>query len=215
MNGSRGTSGGSASLVEREPAGNRNPRRALILIAISVLLVLLGIVGVFYDGSYFWVDRLFQHPFLFGCVAAYLCGVGLVQLLNKRWLKILVGLVSLTVVGAWLFVGIFWVAMVGTHTVETEDAPGDDYEAVVTKGADWIDTVWYVSIRQNNGLLSREWQVGCLSDDLGADTFKGLAWDGPNRLLVTTLGQTITVPIDPRTGKPQDSIMPLAGSGIC
>jgi hypothetical protein len=69
--------------------GTRRERRAVALIGLSFLLVLMGTVGVLYDGSLLWLNRL-EHPFLFGCLATAAFGVGIRQLLSTHWLRTLV-----------------------------------------------------------------------------------------------------------------------------
>lgn len=61
----------------------------------------MGSLGVFYPGNLVWVGRFLEHRFVFGCLAAYLGGVGLMRLLSKRWLKFLVGFASLLVALVW------------------------------------------------------------------------------------------------------------------
>lgn len=201
--------------VESWVSGMPPKRRGLALIATSVLLVALGTVGVLYTGNLVWINRL-EHPFVFGCIAAATFGAGLLQLITKRWVRVLVGLISGLGVIGWLCIGVLWLMFAGTWTVASADAPGDsDYQAVVREGSDLIDTVWYISIQQTRGPLSREWYVGCLSNDLEEDSFEDVSWRSPSRLLVRTAGQTITVPVDPETGKPQSRIIPMAARGSC
>lgn len=103
----------------------------------------------------------------------------------------------------WGFVGLYFLGPLLPNEVGRVPAPpGTDYEAVLVEGADWIDTVWYVSIRQTRGLLSREWELGCITDDDPAHAFKSLTWDGRRTLVVTTQSESARITVNPRTGHP-------------
>jgi len=203
--------GGASAPSNADTSGDemRRPRRASALVAAAFMLVGLGTVGVLYDGTLVWLNRL-EHPFLFGCVAAGAFGVGVCQLLPTGWLRVLVAVACIAVAGAWGLLGIFVVSVFGMSIlpVAAADAPGDrEYKAVVHEQPDWIDTVWYVSIRQTRGPLSREWPAGCISNDPTADpSIEHVTWQSPRRLLVTTRNAGITIFVDPRTGKPESPI---------
>lgn len=115
-------------------------RRGLLLIVLAELLVLMGTIGLLYEGNLVWVNRL-EHPFVLGCIAAGVFGVGVLQFITKRWQRLLVGFISGCVVVGWFLIGLFWLMLVGTWPVGHADAPGDAYQAVVVEGNDWIDTV--------------------------------------------------------------------------
>lgn len=201
--------------VESRVRGIPPKRRGLALIAVSVLLVALGTIGVLYDGNLVWINRL-EHPFIFGCIAAAAFGAGLVQFIPWPWLRILIGLTSGLVVLAWAMVANFVYVWGGIRwPVATTDAPGDhDYQAVVYQQPDVIDTLWTVSIQQTRGLLSRQWHAGCISSDVTGDGFiQYVQWRSPRHLLVVTDNSGIFISVDPRTGKPQSPIPITARAG--
>jgi hypothetical protein len=76
-------------------------------------------------------------------------------------------------------------------------------EAVERDGADVIDPTWRVSIRQNSGLLARDWKVGCFSGDTGQYNFDHVERDGRSTLVVTILRGSTTVVVNPATGRPR------------
>ena len=203
-------SGVSATGDDPHSDDTRRRRWPLVLIALAFGLVLLGSVGVLYDGNLVWLNRL-EHPFLFGCVAAVAFGVGVCELIATHWLRVLVAAVTTMVAGAWLLIGLTWVSITGASLLPaaTASAPGDhEYKAVVYKGQDVLGETWYgVSIQQTHGLLSREWLAGCLSNgESRPASLYQVRWQSPSRLRVTldwAYGSSITVSVDPRTGQPE------------
>ncbi len=202
----------SASGDDTPRDGTRRERRAVALIGLAFLLVLMGTVGVLYDGNLVWLNRL-AHPFLFGCIATAAFGVGIRELLATHWLRVLVAAASIIVGGGWFLIGLMWVSVAGGRSFipdATADAPGDhEYKAVVHEGHSWLGETYYgVSIRQTRGLLSREWPAGCIRNDpSGHTTLHRVRWISPSRLRVTVgwEGFGTTIPVDPRTGRPKPS----------
>jgi hypothetical protein len=190
----------------------KRERHAVALIGLAFLLVLMGTIGVLYDGNLLWLNRL-AHPFLFGCLATAAFGAGLCQLLSTPWLRNLVTTAGIIVFGGWFLIGLMLVSVDGGRSLipaATADAPGDhEYKAVVHKEQSWIGEPYYdVSIRQTRGLLSREWPAGCISGESlygGTLAIHQVRWQSPTRLRVTLgwEGYGITIRVDPRTGKPK------------
>jgi hypothetical protein len=124
--------------------------------------------------------------------------------------RTLVAAGSVIVGGWWFLTGAPWAMATSTSLipVATTDAPGDrKYKAVVHQGRGWFgETLYYVSIRQTRGLLSRQWPASCITND-GTDgaSLHQVRWQSPTRLGVTVgwEGYGITIPVDPRTGKPK------------
>lgn len=127
----------SASGDDTPRDGTRRERRAVAQIGLSFLLVLMGTVGVLYDGNLLWLNRL-AHPFLFGCLATAAFGVGLNQLLSTHWLRTLIATVSIIVGGGWFLIGMVAASVAGDRSLIPDaiaHAPGDhEYKAVVYKG---------------------------------------------------------------------------------
>lgn len=208
----------AAQQLDSDTAGVQSRRRrALTLLAGSGVLVVMGTLGVLYSGSFVWVDWLLEHPFVYGCFAVLLFGKGLLQLVSARWLKIVIGTATLSVVTGWLLIAAGWWWLTGPPwPVATAEAPGDsDYEAVVHERYGFLETIWVVSVRQTRGPLSREWAAGCITDEV-SEEFKDVSWSGPGTLLVSTGDYDIVVAVDPTSGKPQDTIAPLGENpSIC
>ncbi len=171
-----------------------------------MLLVLMGCVGVLATYDLVWMDRLLNHPYVYGVLAALLFGVGLAFFMPRKWLRFLTIAACVAIAGLWALYGLFWSYIDGVEEQATVAAPpgrGADYQVVVTQGTDVIDPIWFVTIRQRNSWLAREWQVGCLSGDDGRDSFAWTKWDSRSRLVIRTESRSVTVRINPRTGEPR------------
>ena len=164
----------------------------------------LGVVGVLTSSTTFvWVNRLIDHPFLLGTAAAGCVGTGLfwLQALGRRAL-----LVSCVAVGLpWGALALFLAPVLTNEARAVVAAPPGpvDYEVVVREATDgWIDPAWVLSIRQRDGLLAREWSVGCISGDASNHAYEGVLWERRSRLTVVTDRGPVVVPVDTNTGKP-------------
>ena len=191
------------------PAGSPR-RRAMVLLALSVLLVLAGTVGVLDPLGLVWVERLLDHPFLLGFVAAALFGYGLALLPERVWVGVLLATPCLVVGFGWLAFGFFWSYLFGADmeevaTVSAADGAGRDFEGVMTESG-LLDDWWVISIRQTGSPLAREWEVGCVNGDLY--TFKGIEWNGRDELVLHTLEGDALVDVDAGNGRPR----PVAGA---
>ncbi len=113
----------------------------------------------------------------------------------------------LTVGLAWGALGLCLAPVFTEETLSVLAAPpgpGVAYEVVVREGTDgWIDPAWELTIRQRDGLLAREWPLGCVSGDDPARAYKGVEWESRDRLRVMTRRGPINVPVNRRTGEPQ------------
>ena len=206
-----GRADADATLVDRVEnlvRGIPPKRRGVALLTTALLLVMMGTIGVLYDGNLVWINRL-EHPFIFGSIAAAAFGAGLVAFIPWRWLRALTGLASGLVALGWLMIGVLLIPWgVGSWPIASADAPGEsDYQAVVREQHDWIDTFWYVYIQQTRGPLSRQWRAGCISNDATADgSIEAVQWRSARQLVVFTANSSIFISVDPRTGRPRSPI---------
>ena len=175
----------------------------------SLGLVAAGAVGHWNDGALVWVDRLLNHPFVFGVVAAIGFTTGCALLVPRLWLRSMLIVSGVLVAGFWTMAGwyvhVMW-AEPERLSVAAPDGSGSSYEVVVRDSSDGvIDYAWVLSIRQTGSLVAREWYVGCMSDDAPWNAFKGVTWEDRGRLVVAAHGgKTFTVAVDPTSGRPLD-----------
>jgi hypothetical protein len=174
-------------------------RRGLWLLAASLLLAGLGAVGAAGLVHLVLLRGLLDHPLLLGSAAVCLFGVALCHFTTRGWLRFLLGLAAACLT-AGLALGGFLSAGSAAVTA-TAAAPGNsDVRAIVevNDGVSDIDQVWTVSVRQDRGLLSREWEVGrtCYSSP-------SVRWEGSSRLVVEIGSSSTFIAVDPDTGQPE------------
>lgn len=190
-----------ASEVKPSVPARLRRRRGVAMVAMSLVLVVGGTIGVLTeDQGFVWVERLLNHPFLFGCAAALLFGLGVALLTRHRWLGVSAQVIGVTVALAWAALGVVASSWFGTSPVARATAPGGDYQVVVEEGTDVIDPMWEIVVEQRGGLLARRWEVGCISGDWNG--FRGVAWPNSRVLVVSTANGRALVHIDSQTGRP-------------
>ncbi|GAB3248803.1 hypothetical protein GCM10027425_05530 [Alteromonas gracilis] len=174
------------------------------LIAVSLALVALGAWGRLDPQGFVWVDRLFDHPVLFGVLALMLTAWGLVRLTIRRWVQVSLWVAAACAVGLWVLVGSVLGELLGKgQVVAIEPAPDASYLVVVrSTSAGFVDPAWDVAIRQTSGLTAREFEIGCIDGDDPRHTFQDVRWVGPDVLQVRTSGHAAMVRVDPVTGEP-------------
>lgn len=179
-------------------------------VGLGLLLVVLGTVHLFATSTFVWVNRLIDHPYLLGAAGAVCVGFGLYCLLREVWQRVAAVPLYLGASLVWVLLVWFFTPFLSEKTLAVVPAPpsGDDYAVVVREVTDgWNDKAWLLFIRQQDGLFSREWSLGCISADALKDTYKNVAWEERSRLIVTTRARSVAVNVDPSTGRPQ----PMAG----
>lgn len=182
----------------------RSPKVVVVGLGSSFLLVLLAVLGFSLAPSYVWPGRLLNHPFVFACLAAAILGASLTAAVRWLWLRIVIAIVTTLTVLAGVLVGGLISYLSSAPVVKVIPAPdGNAYEAVVRRGSDGIDPVWYVYTRETTGLRAQQWLVGCLSGDNPEDGFRSLRWRDAQHLIVNTWRQTMIVKINASTGKPE------------
>lgn len=181
------------------------PGRPLALVAV-VLLLAAGI-GYFFAADYVWADRLFGHYVALGGGAWLLGGLSVVRAARPHT-RIAIALTMLFVTSsALLLIGgaSFAVLDSGREVVGVAPSPDGRATAVITAEPWAIDTVYRVTIRENRGLLARQWYAGCLNGDDPADAYDSMRWTGPTTLALRTGdGRELQLRTDRGTSRPQN-----------
>ncbi|GAA2871514.1 hypothetical protein [Nonomuraea rubra] len=125
--------------------------------------------------------------------------------LRRRWLRVLIGvLAGLGAIGA-LFAGLVALSFTSIKEAGFVDGP-DPYRIRLQQSPAGLgpDTVMWLSVRRDGGLLSREWDLGCFNDDVPDDTFDSVKWTGPSSVEIRVAdGRTFPVALDPASGRPE------------
>lgn len=176
----------------------RRRRRGLWLLAASLLLMALAAIGDAGLVHLLLVRRVLEHTLVLGVAAVCLFGAALCHFTTRGWLRFLVGFATACIACAGLALG-WYLSGGGDVVTSTAAAPGmSNVRAVVEVNDGVIDQIWTVSVRQDRGLLSREWEVGrtCY-------TSPRVRWEGSSRLIVETSDSSAVIAVDPDTGKPE------------
>lgn len=184
--------------AQAEPASGHR-RRGLWLLAASLLLVGLGAVAEAGLVDLVLIRRVLDHPVVLGVAAVCLFGAALCHFTTRGWLRFLVGFA--TACAAVTEAALSWYLFANDPVLlSTSVAPGrSDVRAIVEVSDGVVDQVWTVSVRQNRGLLSREWEVGST-----CYTSPRVRWEGPSRLVVETSSGSEVIAVDPDTGQPEN-----------
>jgi hypothetical protein len=179
----------------------------VVLFASSLVLVAAGVLGVFNPGHFVWVERLLDHPFVFGVVAALSLARACWMLIPWPWVEVPLVVAAGVVALLWGLLGVVFFSVFDEPEVLSLPAPegaGASYELVVRQGDDdIIDVGWMLTIRQTDGLLAREWDLGCMTNDAGWKPAHKIRWLDRGHLVVQSdVGGAFNVDVDPESGEP-------------
>jgi len=78
---------------------------------------------------------------------------------------------------------------------------------VVTEGADVIDPLWNLSVRQPSTFVARTWEVGCFNGDDPDNSLVSVAWISPTQIeAVAESGNRYLITVDPSDARPSQTI---------
>src|SRR5690606_15132750 len=123
--------------------------------------------------------------------------------LRRRWLRVLIGLLSALGTAGALLVGLVALKLTSTDEAGFIDGP-DPYSVRLQHSAAGLgpDTLTWLSLRSDDGPLSREWHLGCFNNDDPDDAFDSVTWTGPDSLEIrVTDGRTFPITLD-TSGRP-------------
>ncbi|WP_189236388.1 hypothetical protein [Planomonospora parontospora] len=178
--------------------------RSLVLSAASLCTGGLAVLVYFHDSHLVLLRDHLNHPFALGVLACLLMAWAAVGL-RRMWLRIVIVVLAGLGASVALFGG--WVALTFASTQEAGfiDGPAP-YRIRLQKSLAGLgpDTVMWLSVRRDSGLLSREWDLGCFNDDVPDDAFDSVKWTGPSSVEIRVSdGRTFPVTLDPASGRPQ------------
>lgn len=188
---------------DTSPTGSAMPPRSLVLLAASLCAGGLAALAYFHDSDLVLLREHLNHPFAFGALACLLMGWAAAGL-RRRWLRVLIGLLAALGTAGALLVGLVALKLTSTDEAGFIDGP-DPYSVRLQHSAAGLgpDTLTWLSLRSDDGPLSREWHLGCFNNDDPDDAFDSVTWTGPDSLEIrVTDGRTFPVTLD-TSGRPQ------------
>jgi hypothetical protein len=180
------------------------PPRSLVLLAASLCAGGLAALVYFHDSDLVLLRDHLNHPFALGVLACLLMALAAVGL---RWMWLRVVIIVLAGLGASVALFGGWLALMFSSIQDVDFVDGPDpYRIRLQQSMAGLgpDTVVWLSVRKDGGLLSREWDLGCFNDDDPDDTFDSVTWTGPSSVEIRVAdGRTFPVALDPTSGRPQ------------
>ncbi|WP_241473396.1 hypothetical protein [Mycolicibacterium neoaurum] len=180
-------------------------RAALLLTIVGALLCAAAVGGFVFYRFYLLRPYLF-HPLAFaaagGVALAVACVLGL-RRPSVRWGGALVCVLG---AGAVAFAGWFATAFQSDLTVDSRQAaPTGGMELVVLRGNALMapDPVWELRVRTDAGLLSREYDLGCVNADMVS--LKGIGWAGPGVIRAVLSDGIVDIAVDD-AGRPARTV---------
>ncbi|MEU4832659.1 hypothetical protein [Streptosporangium sp. NPDC023615] len=183
------------------------PPRSLALSATSLCAAGLALLAYFHDSDLVLLREHLNHPFALGVLACLLAALAAAGL-RWMWLRVVVFVLAGLGAGVALLAGSFVLTFSSTEEAGFVDGP-DPYRVRLQRSLAGLgpDTVMWLSLRRDGGLLSREWDLGCFNDDVPDDAFDSVTWTGPNSVEIrVTGGQSFPVPLDPASGRPRTTV---------
>ncbi|MEV7011408.1 hypothetical protein [Streptosporangium sp. NPDC051022] len=180
------------------------PPRSLVLLAASLCTGGLAVLVYFHDSDLVLLREHLNHPFALGALACVLMALAAVGL-RWMWLRIVIVVLAGLGASAALFGGWVVLGFTSAKGVGFVDGPAP-YRIRLQRSMAGLgpDTVMWLSVRRDDGLLSREWDFGCFNDDVPDDAFDSVKWTGPSSVEIRVAdGRTFPVALDPASGRPR------------
>ena len=184
---------------------HRHRSAALILTVVGALLCALAVGGFVCYRFYLLRPYLF-HPMAFAAVGGAALATACV--LGPRRPLIRWGGAVACVLGAAAvaFAGWFATAVQSELRLESrQESPDGAMELVVFSGSATFapDPVWELRVRTAAGLLSREYDLGCVNGDMVA--LNGIGWAGPRTIRAVLSNGIVDIAVDD-TGRPDRTV---------
>ncbi|GAA2385159.1 hypothetical protein GCM10010404_47360 [Nonomuraea africana] len=181
---------------------SRRPVPALVHLSVAFVLGSTVAVTLLADTDLVLLNDTLFHPVLLGVTAILLGGLGVRELVRPvGWARAVV--VAVTVVGilCWLQIGFRWSVLVPTE-MGFVDGPGR-FSVRVQEQPRFFDSSVVLSVRSDEGLLSREWPLDCPGFEIEQDELHLIRWAGAGRVEVHLPDEApIGVDLDPVSGRP-------------
>ncbi len=180
-------------------------RAALILTIVGALLCAAAVGGfVFY--RFYRLRPYLYHPLAFGAVGGVALAAACVLGLRAPVLRWGGAVLCALGAGAVAFAGWFATTFQSDLTVQSrQDSPAGGLELVVLAGSATFapDPIWELRVRTDAGLLSREYDLGCVNADVVA--LNGIGWAGPRTIRAVLSNGIVDIAVD-EAGRPDRTV---------
>nr|WP_062331571.1 hypothetical protein [Herbidospora sakaeratensis] len=181
-------------------------KRSLLLPALALLMGGLAVLAYVHTFELVVLRTYLNHPYAFGALACVLAAVAAFRL-RRPWMRVaVVVLAALGLVTA-LFEGMIAVMFSSAEEAGHVDGPGP-YQIRLQSSMAGLgpDQVMWLSLRREDGLLTREWHLGCFNDDVLGEGFESVRWTGPHTIEIRVYdGRTFPITLDPASGRPRNT----------
>ncbi|MGW5684230.1 hypothetical protein [Nonomuraea sp. NPDC003754] len=177
----------------------RRPLLALLYLAPAFVLAATVVVTRTVTTELVLLNDTLDHPLLFGLTALVLGGLGVRELVRPTpWARAVVVIATIAGMLGWSAYGLRW-SIFDSVEVAAVKGPGP-LILIVREQHGIFETTMTLSIREDAGLLSREWSLSCPDLDLERED---LRWVGATRVEARVPGEDapIGVDLDPK-GRP-------------
>ncbi|MFG1947813.1 hypothetical protein [Nonomuraea sp. NPDC048826] len=180
------------------------PVRSVVLLILSLCVGGLAALVLFHDSDLVLLNDQLNHPFALGVLACLLMAWAAVGL-RRKWLRVLVMVLAGLGTCLALLGGSVSLMFGSVEQLGFVDGPAP-YRIRVQQSAAGLgpDAMVWLSVRRDDGLLTREWHLGCFNDDDPGDGFDTVTWTGPHAVEIRVNdGRTFPVALDPASGRPK------------
>lgn len=171
--------------------------------ALAVLLVAAAELGERRPGNFVVLGQL-DRPYMFHTLALLLVALAAGIAVRDPLAKALTAGMLAFCALACAAVGQVGVALRDDPSeLSRHRSPNGDRELVtyLDFGKDYVDPAVVLRLRSGRGLLTREWELGCVHSD--ADHPTGVEWIGPDEVRVNLAYRgPVDIDLDPLTGRP-------------
>lgn len=178
---------------------------ALVLTTIGALLCAAAVGGIVLYSFYVLRPWLF-HPVWFAAIGGVALALACILGLRKPVARWIGALLCLLCAGIVAFTGWFATVFQSELTLDSRHAsPGGGMEIVVLRGSAAFapDPVWELRIRTDAGLLSREYDLGCVN--LDAAVLNAIGWTGPRSIRAVLSNGVVDIAVDD-AGRPDRTV---------
>ena len=172
-----------------------------VLAAVTGALAGIGVLGAF--TGYLLLDAVTGHVAVSVLLTLGLLFFAVCLLPVRRgWRNALRAVAAAGLALVYLVTAVLSVLLAGFGEA-WQVSPDGANVVVVSEGADAIDPVWTLTVRQSSRLVARSWPLGCFNGDDPNNALDGVRWVSDTQVEVSAgSGDKYVVVVDPENARP-------------